>query len=86
MLNISDNGVADYTVNFLNNIVDINYAVVASASVNAGARTGAIVGINSRVVGGWDIFAPTVSACRITISDDTSTNYDPTYVCVSIFR
>ena len=83
---ITDNGTSDYTINFTTAMADANYAVIASASVNAGARTGAIVGINSKVVGGWDNFTPTTSACRITVSDDTSTNYDPTHVCVSIFR
>jgi hypothetical protein len=83
---ITDNGTSDYTINITTAMPDINYAITASASVYAGARTGAIVGINSKVVGGWDNFAPTTTACRITVSDDTSTNYDPTHVCVSIFR
>jgi len=83
---ITDNGTSDYTINITTAMPDINYAITASASVRAGVRTGAIIGINSSVVGGWADFAPTTTACRISLSDDTSTNYDPTHVCVSIFR
>lgn len=83
---ITDIGTGEYTINFTTALADANYSINANVSVRAGVRTGGIVGINSTNVTAWADFAPTTSACRITVSDDTSTQYDPTFGCVAIFR
>jgi hypothetical protein len=86
---VTDNGTADYTVNFATAISDANYAVNCSiSSDNNGtvADTGGInIAINTNLVA-TALVAPTTTAFRMTFSWPTSGRPNPTYVNVSVFR
>ena len=86
---VTDNGTADYTVNFANAISDANYAVNCSiSSDNNGtvADTGGInIAINTNLVA-TSLVAPTTTAFRMTFTWPTSGRPNPTYVNVSVFR
>jgi hypothetical protein len=80
---ITDNGTGDYTVNFTTAMPDANYSVnaVCSAAYSA-SNTMTNIASNS----GLTEVAPTTSAIRFTNSGWNGTEYDATYVSVSIFR
>jgi hypothetical protein len=80
---ITDNANGDYTVNFTTAMPDANYCVTAACSVIGGSRSGNPT-MNVVASSGAEQ-APTTSNFRF----DTcyaNTNYDPTYVYVSVFR
>ena len=86
---ITDNGTADYTVNFTTALADANYGVtgIAQNTLNTNVIFNSFVGIYPTV-------APTTSALRLRVVDTVSSasvsvevsQSDPTIVCVAIFR
>ena len=86
---ITDNGTADYTVNFTTALADANYGVtgIAQNTLNTNVIFNSFVGIYPTV-------APTTSALRLRVVDtinSASTSVevsqsDPTIVCVAVFR
>ena len=82
---ITDNAAGDYTVNFTTAMVDVNYAVNASAGTNT-LTTPTAFGyfkLNfSPLTNGY--VAPTTSTVNIGMIDSGS--YDVYHACVSIFR
>jgi hypothetical protein len=73
---ITDNGTADYTVNFTNAMTDANYAAVGITGSTAGGEAKMLV------PGG----AQTTSACRIAAYVWNASQSDSSYVSVAIFR
>jgi hypothetical protein len=73
---ITDGGVGTYTVNFTTAMSDINYARVVAKGNSGGFFVSA----------GDDVTAPTVSAFRIGVRDNSGTYYDIEYIHVSVFR
>lgn len=75
---ITDNGTGDYTINFTTAMPDANYAVTGLAS-SAGSTNGQALAIH-----------PTsplaTSSVRVLADSRTAGVYDPTYVCVAVFR
>lgn len=79
---VTDNGVGDYTVNFINPFPDGNYAFAGTAG------SGSITAGTARVIS-QNITAPTPSSFRITIklaSDGVSNSDSMTYVALVFFR
>ena len=73
---ITDNGTGDYTVNFTTAMPDVNYSAVASIRNNPGVASGA-----------ENIIAMNTNSVRITAEQTNNfATYDPTFVCVAIFR
>ena len=75
---ITDNGVGDYTVNFTTAMVDANYGVSGTSNLD-GTNRGGIVGINSTRT-------KTTNSLPMSILQGTSTLFDTSEICVSIFR
>ena len=69
---ITDNGVADYTVNFTTSMPDANYAGLA-----IGSFVYSVISIAT---------APTTSAFRFASKNPISADADSTYVMVAVFR
>ena len=69
---ITDNGTADYTVNFTNALPDANYSYNATATINTNA--------------GQAVSAPSTTALRIGLERSDGAAVDTSYVTVSIFR
>ena len=86
---ITDNGTADYTVNFTTALADANYGVtgIAQNTLNTNVIFNSFVGIYPTV-------APTTSALRLRVVDTVNSastsvevsQSDPTIVCVAVFR
>ena len=74
---ITDNGAGNYTVNFANAMIDVDY--VQQFYAGSGAGSGNY--FNPTL-----FYAPSVSSCRCIITDQTNTQSDVAYVNVSIFR
>ena len=79
---ITDNGTGDYTVNFSSNLDSVNYSAIASASGQYSVNNGSQIGIGT---GGLSEVAPTVSACRFTVSNYSSGLFDSKYVNFAAF-
>jgi hypothetical protein len=77
---ITDNGSADYTVNFTTAMPDANYAVTGICGWDGTSY----LFLGQRVTGGQN-FPPTTTACRVFTST-TGSSFDSNYVNVSIFR
>lgn len=76
---ITDNGTADYTVNFTTAMVDANYGISGTAGLNTTSL--------KVIVQPFTLQAPTTAAVRIQCpQSDGSLGNDPPIVCVSIFR
>jgi len=73
---ITDNGTANYTVNFATNMPDTDYSAVGI--------TGAVAGSSAKMLVPWG--AQTVSACRIAAYVWNASQSDSDYVSVAIFR
>ena len=73
---ITDNGTADYTVNFTTAMQDANYAAVSINGSTAGGEA------KMSVPGG----AQTTAACRIVSFQYTAGQTDSSYFTVAIFR
>ena len=76
---ITDHAVGQYTVNFTTAMVDASYALVV------GGGTGRVAG-SGVVFGGIAQAAPTASAARISVFQQTPTAFDPEDCHVAIFR
>lgn len=74
---ITDNGVGDYTVNFINNMPDGNYCWQINGQQPVSSSTTGGVGSSTT--------NPTASALRI-VTYNAGGNTDYPYVCVAIFR
>ena len=77
---ITDNGTADYTVNFTTAMSDTNYVMVGSSADNNGGATSTTVWSRSHAV------APTTTAQRIGTTGLNNVTYDTAWVYVTIFR
>jgi hypothetical protein len=76
---ITDNGTADYTVNFTTAMPDVNYSINGVAGNNATSM--------ACVCQPHSIASPSVSAVRlIAARSDGVIDVDPRIFCVSIFR
>ena len=80
---ITDNGTADYTINFTTAMPDTNYHASGSMSATPGS---AYAGSISLFTQGTTEVAPTTSAFRITTANGNNALVDPKYVCLSVFR
>lgn len=87
---VTDNGVGDYTINFLTALSDANYALAGSAQ--GAVHTGNFNNYPSPEIGLRAGAVPSNSSCRIQVSleqggDEPGTNpYDSSYVNVVFFR
>jgi hypothetical protein len=73
---ITDNATGNYTVNFSTAMPDVNYSAVASIRNNPGVASGA-----------ENIIAMNTGSVQITAEQTNNfTSYDPSFVCVSVFR
>ena len=75
---ITDNGTGDYTINFTNNMPDVNYAVNAISAYSLttnGALLVEIFGFNNQ----------TVSGVRVQ-NRNSSTNYDAVSIQLAVIR
>ena len=83
---ITDNGTADYTVNFTTAMPDVNYCAVGqsgytSNGVGAGSAAFNRIGINGNES------APTTGSIRVNaIASNGDANADHVYIYVAIFR
>jgi len=77
---ITDNGTADYTVNFTTAMPDASYAVFGIC----GWDSTSYLFLGQRVTGAQN-FPPTTTACRVFTST-TNSSADSNYVNVAIFR
>ena len=76
---ITDNGTADYTINFTNAMPDANYALAGMSGNNATSLECLVQPFNST--------APTTSSVRVRPARaDGSTDVDTPINCVAIFR
>jgi hypothetical protein len=76
---ITDNGTADYTVNFTTAMPDANYSVIGLAGNNTTSL--------ACVCQPRNLSAPTTSAVRLqAVRADGVLDVDPPVVCVSVFR
>lgn len=73
---ITDNGTGDYTVNFTTAMSDANYALVANSGT----------GNASFVANRFPTTAPTTSAARIGVFDDTGAAKDDAWISVQVVR
>lgn len=81
---ITDNGTANYNVNFLNAMPDANYCVTVSGqtSTNATSR-----GTFIWVVGGMSSYTPSTTTVNVTGEDRLGAiSADSYYVGVAVFR
>jgi hypothetical protein len=76
---ITDHAVGQYTINFTTALVDASYALVV------GGGNGRVAG-SGVVFGGIAQAAPTASAARISVFQQSPTAFDPEDCHVAIFR
>jgi hypothetical protein len=74
---ITDNGVGDYTVNFTTAMSDVNYAIAATASVDA---TSAAIASDTSVA------THLTGSVRVLIVNDAGSIIDRTSLSVTAFR
>jgi hypothetical protein len=76
---ITDNGVADYTVNFTTALADANYSICGAAGLNATSL--------KVVCQPFSLSPPATSSVRIQVpnADGVMTN-DSSYISVAVFR
>ena len=75
---ITDNGTADYTINFATALPDANYATNVLCSSDAATAMMSYIGGSSAVV--------LASSVRIALATSGGTAADRTYVSVAVFR
>ena len=80
---ITDNGVGDYTINFTTAMPDINYSVLGTASNGTNWTYGPAPFISSPSLAE---VAPTTSAVRLVVGNNSGSFLDAKYVCYAIFR
>jgi len=82
---ITDNGTGDYTVNFTTAMVDANYSVVATSTIQVGvSNNGCIVSV--RNTSGTTPTQTTSGTRIIAIGADSTAEADVCQVTVAIFR
>ncbi len=74
---ITDNGTGDYTMNFTTAMPDANYSVAGTSYTTGNAAIGGVTGGTN--------YSFAASSLRF-FTRSTSSTYDPTVVCISIFR
>jgi hypothetical protein len=82
---ITDNGTGDYTVNFTNALVDVNYSAVGNSSTD-GSYAGIAINMYTKTAGGTAVVAPTTTAVRLTNVQSNVGAIDSSYIAVSVFR
>ena len=80
---ITDNGVGDYTINLTTAMPDINYNVIGNASNGTNWTLGPSPFISSPSLAE---VAPTTSAVRLVVGNNSGAFLDAKYVCYAIFR
>jgi hypothetical protein len=80
---ITDNGVGDYTINMTTAMPDINYNVIGNASNGTNWTLGPSPFISSPSLAE---VAPTTSAVRLVVGNNSGAFLDAKYVCYAIFR
>jgi hypothetical protein len=80
---ITDNGVGDYTINFTTAMSDANYTVVGQGVNPASWTYGPQPFISSPSLAEA---APTTSAVRLVVGNNSGSFLDAKYVCYAIFR
>jgi hypothetical protein len=80
---ITDNGTGDYTINFTTAMPDINYTVVGQGVNPASWTLGPQPFISSPSLAE---VAPTTSAVRLVVGNNSGSFLDAKYVCYAIFR
>lgn len=80
---ITDNGVGDYTINLTTAMPDINYNVIGNASNGTNWTYGPAPFISSPSLAE---VAPTTSAVRLVVGNNSGSFLDAKYVCYAIFR
>ena len=80
---ITDNGVGDYTINLTTAMPDINYTVVGQGVNPASWTFGPQPFISSPSLAE---VAPTTSAVRLVVGNNSGSFLDAKYVCYAIFR
>jgi|APGre2960657404_1045060.scaffolds.fasta_scaffold00061_2 hypothetical protein len=78
---ITDNGVGNYTVNFITAMPDINYVTNVTVQDQASAAHGFLAGATNSVT-----TPQTVSSVRVVSIRQTAGNYDEPHMNVSVFR
>lgn len=76
---ITDNGVADYSINFINAMPDSNYSVVGNCGDSTYGADGTAVNTNHGAV-------PTTTSCRILLKNVGGSMVDKNYVSIAVFR
>jgi hypothetical protein len=77
---ITDNGVGDYTINFITPMPDVNYCVLGFASYTPSGSPAAIVTNNNT-------FAPALGSVRVMVGDTATGSWiDSSHVHVAVFR
>lgn len=77
---ITDNGTGDYTVNFTTALVDANYSLSGSASLNTSSAA------VPRILAAAAVSGFSAGNCQIRTADDIGNYNDCAAVCVAIFR
>ena len=80
---ITDNGTGDYTINLTTAMPDINYNVIGNASNGTNWTYGPAPFISSPSLAE---VAPTTSAVRLVVGNNSGSFLDAKYVCYAIFR
>jgi hypothetical protein len=80
---VMDNGLGDFTVNFATAMPDVNYSVNVNSSL-AGTTRGTSPSLFYSAANVEQV--PTTGAFRVSFADTNFVDYDPKYVCVSVFR
>ena len=80
---ITDNGTGDYTINLTTAMPDINYNVIGNASNGTNWTYGPAPFISSPSLAE---VAPTTSAVRLVVGNNSGNFLDAKYVCYAIFR
>jgi hypothetical protein len=80
---ITDNGTGDYTINMTTAMPDINYNVIGNASNGTNWTFGPSPFISSPSLAE---VAPTTSAVRLVVGNNSGSFLDAKYVCYAIFR
>lgn len=75
---VTDNGVGDYTVNFINPIADANYSFLLSVQAGAANR--------GDIIAQQPTTTPTTNALRVFTHTTGTGNFDPAYVSVAVLR
>jgi hypothetical protein len=76
---ITDNGTADYTINFTTGMPDVSYAAVTGGLASAGSTIGEIINVIEMNTGSVRL------RTFYTYSNQAKSYYDPAWVSLAIF-